>query len=939
MSLAPQSRNLQRRSFRGQDLSRSDFSRFNLSGADFTDAILDGADFSHADLRGTIFRRSSLIGANLSYSRSGVPIDRELILQVVLLILAVLLGLLAGFVGSSVTGLLTDESQVFQPYRDIRFPISWHTVSGLLAISYSIIFGCILLLRSPVMAMTLGVGSIIFIDTIIVGSIVYACKQAAQSSEVVGYMAIAVGGSAMLIIFQGVFTTICLAIVVGILNRNKYVLFATITGTLIALSSVINVKSSIYIQFGTVIGSSVITYLSFQIGRRSRLNEQKHYSIYTIATYFSTFYGTCFDKSNLTDANLEHALLNNANLSGANLTHTNFHGVRQLDFARVDRTILKNPVVRDLLVTHWAGNYNYQNCNLCGAYLEAADLRSTDFTGADFSDADLSHARLEHANLTRILAPSTNFQGTTLTGACIADWSIDRSTKLAGIICEYVYTKSPGTERSPASSTFKPGEFTRLFQEVWNTVELIFQNGIDWASFNQAWRQIEIENQGVPLAIHSIEHKGEGTIVVKVEVPLDFDKAKLYQDFHLAYDLLLQSTNERHQIELAGRDREIAIYQEQQTQLNYVLQSLVAPIAVKSNLEQLVVIKLGARDKDNNLAVTVEIGDRGMSPRAAAVGILPDEHNIIAAYYDWQIAYRQQLDGDCRIDIANQQITNFTNRHYVDECQLKFQNLSKEINQWLDRVEFRSIKDLMLQELQASQSIQIILQTDDLQLRQLPFQLWNFLDQFPHAEITIASNVYQSIVTQQLEPKKITVLAIFGSSEGINLTLDRDYLATLTNARVDFLVEPSRQTLNDKLWEQPWDIIFFAGHSASNASLTTGHLKINATDRLTIPELKYALKRSIKSGLKLVIINSCDGLGLATELISIQVPQTIVMREFVPDVVAQQFLKNFLIAFSSGLPLYRSVRQAREQLQGLEDKYPCASWLPVVCQNPAAIIC
>jgi CHAT domain len=231
------------------------------------------------------------------------------------------------------------------------------------------------------------------------------------------------------------------------------------------------------------------------------------------------------------------------------------------------------------------------------------------------------------------------------------------------------------------------------------------------------------------------------------------------------------------------------------------------------------------------------------------------------------------------------------------------------------------------------------LQTDDLQLRQLPFQLWNFLDRFPHAEITIASNIYQSIVKQQLEPEKMTVLAIFGSSEGINLALDRDYLSTLTNARVDFLVEPSRQILNDKLWEQPWDIMFFAGHSASNASLTTGHLKINATDRLTIPELKYALQRSIESGLKLVIINSCDGLGLATELISIQVPQTIVMREFVPDVVAQQFLKNFLIAFISGLPLYRSVRQAREQLQGLEDKYPCASWLPVVCQNPAAIIC
>ncbi len=65
--------------------------------------------------------------------------------------------------------------------------------------------------------------------------------------------------------------------------------------------------------------------------------------------------------------------------------------------------------------------------------------------------------------------------------------------------------------------------------------------------------------------------------------------------------------------------------------------------------------------------------------------------------------------------------------------------------------------------------------------------------------------------------------------------------------------------------------------------------------------------------------------------------ETIVMRKSIPDVVAQQFLKNFLVAFSSGFPLYRSVRQAREQLQGLEDRYPCALWLPVICQNPATI--
>ena len=61
----------------------------------------------------------------------------------------------------------------------------------------------------------------------------------------------------------------------------------------------------------------------------------------------------------------------------------------------------------------------------------------------------------------------------------------------------------------------------------------------------------------------------------------------------------------------------------------------------------------------------------------------------------------------------------------------------------------------------------------------------------------------------------------------------------------------------------------------------------------------------------------------------------IVMREPVPDRVAQEFLKYFLQAFARGDTLYLSVREARERLQGLENQFPCATWLPVICQNPA----
>jgi CHASE2 domain-containing sensor protein len=85
--------------------------------------------------------------------------------------------------------------------------------------------------------------------------------------------------------------------------------------------------------------------------------------------------------------------------------------------------------------------------------------------------------------------------------------------------------------------------------------------------------------------------------------------------------------------------------------------------------------------------------------------------------------------------------------------------------------------------------------------------------------------------------------------------------------------------------------------------------------------------------LQLAIFNSCDGLGLAYALEELALPQMLVMREPVPDVVAVAFLKGFLQAFSQGRSLFAATREARERLEGLEGQFPCASWLPTIYQH------
>ncbi|NJL23363.1 MAG: CHASE2 domain-containing protein [Leptolyngbyaceae cyanobacterium SM1_3_5] len=277
-----------------------------------------------------------------------------------------------------------------------------------------------------------------------------------------------------------------------------------------------------------------------------------------------------------------------------------------------------------------------------------------------------------------------------------------------------------------------------------------------------------------------------------------------------------------------------------------------------------------------------------------------------------------------------------TNVSLVADCRSTAQTLSDRLNAWLSGDAFRPIREKWLEQLQPADPVRILLQTEDPILQRLPWHQWDVIDRYRQAELALSLPNYQRL-GRSPTPPGIRILAILGSSDGIDIEADRRLLAQLPDSEVCFLVEPARAELSDRLWSQPWDILFFAGHSFSTEDSTEGKLAINPLDSLSIEELRYGLRSAIERGLQLAIFNSCDGLGLARNLADLQIPQMIVMREPVPDRVAQTFLKSFLTAFSQGIPLYAAVREAREHLQGLESQFPCATWLPIVCQNPAVV--
>ena len=350
-------------------------------------------------------------------------------------------------------------------------------------------------------------------------------------------------------------------------------------------------------------------------------------------------------------------------------------------------------------------------------------------------------------------------------------------------------------------------------------------------------------------------------------------------------------------------------------------------------MTKLVVLKLDG-DLSQGVRVTLEISSEGERAEIEVNGFLPAALELIQVVDKWQ-------DGYHRLGTA----TRITDKEIIinggeitpQKCLENAKQVRSHLNQWLGSSGFRPIWNKCLQQLQPHEEVRVLIRTSSEALQKLPWQLWELIDEYPLAEVALSTPKYEHCSVRNQVKKQIKILAILGDSTGINVDEDRKSLDNLLPyAKATFLEEPQREEISDQLWEQSWDILFFAGHSWSEGE--TGRIYINRTDSLTIDELKRGLEKARGNGLQLAIFNSCDGLGLGRALQRLQIPQMIVMREPVPDLVAQRYLKYLLQAFIiEDKSLYLAQRQARERLEDLENKFPCASWLPILIQHPAVI--
>lgn len=962
-----ENKNCQGRSFKGQDLTHE--------------------DFSYADIRGADFNNANLTGANFRDAKGGLPNKWVIRLFILCLIFGAIAGIFAGvdaYVPLSYLMLSAKDARTVIPLILILFA---HGIFFLTMIRFGFqkalaVVGVLVAIVVLFIAFLSGFATnrISFLApfypflsqfrlnkffTVISGETTGA-EPAAIIVSVGLAIAAVIGLVALLSLVVTVAEIITQAKVGYLLILGAGIIAPIVSGIVTRNGS--DYLESTAVKYGIIILSILLAiilvliagYIALQVSRE----DEKYAILRQIAVAIAATGGTNFRGANLTDAHFSNATLNSTDFRTANLTRTRWHQAKKLNSARLENTILSNPAVRDLLVSGNGYQKSYMGANLQGANLMGANLNYANLQQADLTNATLQDASLEWANLKQIQGVGTDFTEAKMTGACLEAWNIDSTTNLQWVDCRFVYlleTPKPGTddrERRPSSGEFAPGEFTKLFEEVLDTVDLIFNKGIDWKAFIYSFQKVQVENEGTQLEIQSIENKGDGVMVVKLAASANADKPKIHQNFTDTYEAAVKALEAQYQAELQGKDREITAYRQRNADMIEVVRLLASrPLAIggesspaysrvpKVNPGKLVIFKLGPGDFQQGFPVTLQISSEGAIPAIEKQGSFPPAPDLIQNYRNWQLSYNkleESFRNAFRISVSRNQKNNASDiredyQEYIAECQKNANILHHSFNNWLNSEQFRPLKDLLQQKLNPEEeTLRLHIQTEDMQLHRLPWQLWDFFESYPYAELALSPLEYDRPAKPMPEilRTKVRILAILGNSQGINLQTDRKLLQQLPDAEPIFLLEPTRLELDVHLRDEAgWDILFFAGHSYSQGE--KGQIFINQTESLTISQLKYALRTAVDRGLKLAIFNSCDGLGLVRDLADLQIPQIIVMREPIPDAITAQFLQYFLKAFAGGKSLYASVREARERLHPLENQYPCASWLPAICQHPA----
>ena len=330
-------------------------------------------------------------------------------------------------------------------------------------------------------------------------------------------------------------------------------------------------------------------------------------------------------------------------------------------------------------------------------------------------------------------------------------------------------------------------------------------------------------------------------------------------------------------------------------------------------------------------------------------GSLPPAPEVEEMQRRWQVicCATQSSNSVSRIKVNPTGITNISE----DNPKLVYQGLNEAMRLWLSSEGFYTeIEENFRKEVNAVggilQRFEVFLEINNSDNWNLPWDAWKFREDYKNCELIKSPSQYRkadkkATVGEKPLPSRGRILCVSGNADGLDLQQDEKSIKrSLGDDRweLQFIKQPTPEELRDQLLkdEKNWQILYYGGHSNSNA--VNGWLHINQTESdntVTIDFLKESLRNSIFKGLELLILNSCSSLKLAEDLVAggLPLPSMIVMRAPIPDKIAQDFVKSLFRYLGEGYPLFLAVRKAKDDLHKWEDEFPGASAIPMLCQQ------
>lgn len=534
---------------------RRDFRGENLQGQSFQNQNLSGADFSEADLRGTNFSGATLHGSRFCKIHAGLQIFPKITLVFCFALLSGISGFFFGFVGYLIS---------------LACPILTRacSISGAGDLSLgdfsSSLFALILLsvFLSTTLSRGLNIGLFIFIITAIpiaaIAVIVAFTLEDWNTLYFTGGVADTIIGTVIFAIAITSSKTIANSIgsTVSITFNSLGIIIAFFISPLIIDSvgfTINGVLDNLIVMFFCFI----FQFFSIHIGTRAINGDPKYTFIRQVFITLTTLRGTSFKDADLTKADFNGANLKSTNFCFSTLTRTCWKQAKYLEIACTKETILEQPAVRELLVTGNGYGKFYEGANLRGANLAGANLERASLKHADLSHAILSQANLKDANLSETLAVGADFSSAYLTGTCLEAWTIDSTTELAGVDCQFVFLREhPNTkgnrERRPhdPNRVFEPGDFEKLYTKMMNIVQILLRDGMNPEAFQHAWQNLVTDCPDATM--QAIERKGND-VLVTLEVPENADKGEIERHFLDAYEARLQAARTSGELEAEKR--------------------------------------------------------------------------------------------------------------------------------------------------------------------------------------------------------------------------------------------------------------------------------------------------------------------------------------------------------------------------------------------------